>query len=167
MNAKVISASLAGLVLLVGAFLITRDPNVQGAPQLQGSNASSTVQTRDRGLDNSVIADAELFERVAQLEQTVGRDWVREMQDLVSRVEDLERAARNQQGNRSASNRSPSNEIAQLKRDNASLRRAHDALASKVATSRTQQIPSTSDLRVLQQRVYSLENKVRLIENRR
>ena len=120
----------------------------------------------DATADNLDPGDIEfLLARIARLEKTVeqlARAGV--VDDLRSRISALESATRNRVA--PVSRRDSANEISQLKRQQASLKQEQTRLASQISGARNQATPTMNDLRVLQQKVFSLETRVNGVENR-
>lgn len=174
MSSKVIPVLCASCVVLFAAALIW-EPAAQGTPQVPvevaqgdtGPPASDPQQAISQQTKSQQI-DAALAARLGNLEQTM-QHLVRrgELDRLRSRVAELERTQRNNSQSLDSGSRSQANDIAQLKSDIASLKRLHSQLASKVANARNQSYPTRNDLRVLQQKVFSLQNTVDRLESRR
>jgi len=179
MKVQAISAFVVGL-LLCAAVVMMRELDTKRAPAVRGPSDDPRVGG-GQGLTNTPKIepnqdvrsareiDAGLVARLETLETAVKRlDPARELDELRVRIAELERSMRNgQPAMTNPASRSQASEIASLKREVASLDRAQTQLASKVAAAKNQTNPDRNDLRVLQQKVFSLENTVQRLESRR
>jgi hypothetical protein len=66
-----------------------------------------------------------------------------------------------------SSTRSLATDISQLNSDVSALKRLTSQLSTKIASARNQSYPTRNDVRVLQQKVYNLENTVGRLEARK
>ena len=173
MKAIAVFVSVVG-VLLCLAVVMMREPHVQRAPAAQNSPDDASAGGGQRVASNQTTerapnVNAALATRVEALEWAVKRlDRTRELDELHSRVAELERSMRSSQQTMSnPASRSQTSDISRLQQEIASLKRAQTQLASKVSGAQNQAYPARNDLRVLQQKVFSLENTVQRLESRR
>lgn len=176
MNAKAILVLVIGGLLLITVLVVTKpDAPVAAGPQNAPNKSVDGGQRamsdrRDQGQPAAVPAGnivALLISRIETLEREMDRLVPpQEITELQSRVAELERSMRDSR-QMSSKSRSQFGDLAQLRSEDASLKRAHGQLASKVANLENKTTPAINDLRVLQQKVFSLETAVQRLEFRR
>lgn len=174
MNSRTASALFTGTLIVATTALIW-GPAVEGSPQASDSSpialptddqqssgqpqrATSTPTRQANTATSSRLATLEL-----QVQQMARRG---ELEELRARVAELERARPASPPGVDFASRELTRDIAQLKSDLAALKRLHDQLARKVSTAQNEFSPARNDLRVLQQKVISLQQTVQRLESR-
>ncbi len=179
MKVQAISAFVVGVLLCAAVVMMRelgtkRSPAAADSSDVPSAGGSQGLQQAPKLEPNQDAAgahevNAALVARLETLELAVKRlHPVRELDELRVRIAELERSMQNgQPAMTNPEPRSQASEIAVLKREIASLDRAQTQLASKVASAQNQSAPDRNDLRVLQQKVFSLETTVQRLESRR
>lgn len=184
MNAKIIFVSAIGLFFVIALLTMRersgheapRTPSISRVPDVSVGRSTSVqrvvngIQRSDPAPDAERARDANaaLEARVQTLERVVQRlGSALELEKLRTRVDELEQShRRSRQDVAKAIPSSQASSIASLRREDTSLRRALEQLASKMASAQNKAYPTVNDLRVVQQKVFSLETSVRRLESR-